>query len=75
MKRKWKKKKKSNRRTRQQSLLPKPPRYLSNRSNAAFITTLILRVIINTHASPVFNNTLILYNGKTLPLFVNRTVE
>ena len=31
-------------------------------------------MIINTPAPPVFDNTLILYNGKTLPLFVNRTV-
>ena len=48
--------------------------YLSNRSNGACITILILSVIINTPAPPVFDNTLILYNGKTLPLFVNLTV-
>ena len=48
----------------------------TTRSSAygAFIIILILRVILNTPAPPVFNNTLILYNDKTLPLFVNRTV-
>ena len=30
-------------------------------------------MIINTPAPPVFSNTLILYNGKTLKLFVTRT--
>ena len=35
---------------------PLTKRYLSNRSNGAFITILILRVIINTPAPPVFNN-------------------
>ena len=64
----------SKRRSRQQSLFPSPSRYLSNRSNGAFITILILCVIINIPAPPIFKNTLILYNGKTLPLFVNRTV-
>ena len=65
----------SNRCLRQQSLLPYPPRYVSNRSNGAFIPILIFRVIITTPAPPVFNNTLILYNDKTLSLFVTRTVQ
>ena len=48
--------------------------YVWNRSSGAAITTLISRVIINLPVPPVFNNTLTLYSGKTLPPFVTRTV-
>ena len=61
----------TNRRSQQQKRFH--PRYLSNRSNGTFITTLILHVIINLPAPPVFNNTPIMYSGKTLPHFVTRT--
>ena len=55
-----------------------PPYPLSNISNTfrtSLIITTILMWFLNIPVSPIFINTLVMYNGKSLPIFVNRTIN
>ena len=53
---------------------PYPLSFISNTFRASLIITMILMWFLKIPVSPIYINVLFVFNGKSLPTFVNRTI-